>query len=112
MTKPNVLLPKQKWVTIWVAGDPQAGVVATDSSHFLNRLHKVRSFTQSVEVERKLSVFYGLSCWNYEKDSSVTMCVWKEEDAQRVQLTKSFALHSKMLKGAAFKFYFFGRSDI
>lgn len=70
MTQPNVLFPEEEWISIWVTGNSKASVVIADGSHFLNSSHKVRSITQSIEVERKLSIFYRFRFWNWKENSN------------------------------------------
>lgn len=65
MAEANVLLPEEEGVAVGVAGQPQAGVVVADASDLFNSFHEVRCVPQAIEVERELSVFDGLCCWDW-----------------------------------------------
>lgn len=65
MAQTNVLFPEEEGVAIGVAGEPQARVVVADGSDLLDCFHEVRGVPQAIEVERELSIFDGLCCWDW-----------------------------------------------
>lgn len=67
MAQTNILFPEQERVAVGVGRQALSTVVAADSPHTLNSLHKLRRLPEPVEVERELCVFYGLSSWDWIK---------------------------------------------
>lgn len=67
MAQTDVLFPEQERVSVGVGGQALPTVVAADSPHALNSLHKLRRLPEPVEVERELCVFDGLSSWDWIK---------------------------------------------
>lgn len=70
MAEPDVLLPEEEGVAVGVAGEAQACVVVADGSDFFNRFHEVGGVTQAIEVERELSIFNGLCCWDWTEKAT------------------------------------------
>lgn len=89
----DVLFPEQEGVAVGVRGQALPTVVAADSPHALNGLHKLWCLPEPVEVEGELCVFNGLSGWD---------CVEKKyEESQLVE--------SRSLIILKYTFFFFFR---
>lgn len=71
MSKPDVLLPEQEWVSVRVVEDSLSAKLVTDGPHTLNGLHKVTRLTKTIEVEGKLGELQRLCRRDCRRKQSV-----------------------------------------
>ena len=65
MAQTNILFPEQERVAVGIGGQALSTVIAADSPHALDGLHKLWRLPEPVEVEGKLCIFNWLSSRNW-----------------------------------------------